>query len=43
MLKKEAKEMFANPQSGILKNSGMMKVFNLKRMVLCLIFDIEYK
>jgi len=32
MLKKEAKKIFANPQSVILMKSGMMKVFKLKRM-----------
>jgi hypothetical protein len=43
MLKKEAKKIFANPQSVILMKSGMMKVFKLKRMLLCLLFDLEYR
>jgi len=43
MLKKEIKEMFANPQSVIIKKSGMMKVYNLKRMILYLLFDLEYR
>ena len=43
MLKKEIKEVFANPQSVILKKSGMVKVFNLKRMILCSLFDLKYR
>ena len=40
---KVAKKMFANRQSVILKQSGMMKVFKLRRMILCLLFDLEYR
>jgi hypothetical protein len=43
MLKKEAKKMFANSQSMILKKSGMVKIFKLKRFILCLLFDLEYR
>jgi catabolite regulation protein CreA len=43
MLNKEAKEIFSNPQSVILKKSGMMKIFKLKRMILCSLFHLEYK
>jgi catabolite regulation protein CreA len=43
MLKKEAKEMFANSQSMILKKSGMVKIFKLKRLILCSLFDLEYR
>jgi len=43
MLKKGANDMFANPQSVILKKSGMVKVFNLKRMILCSLFDLKYR
>jgi hypothetical protein len=35
MLKKVAKEMHANPQSMISKKSGMVKIFKLKRFILC--------
>jgi hypothetical protein len=40
MFNKEAKEMFANPQSVILKKSGMMKVLKLKRLIFYLLFDL---
>jgi hypothetical protein len=43
ILKKEAKKMFANPQSMILKKSGMVKIFKLKRFILCSLFDLEYR
>jgi len=43
MLKKAAKKMFANSQSVILKKSGIMEVFKLKSMLLCLLFDLEYR
>jgi hypothetical protein len=43
MLKKEAQEIFANPQSTILKKSGMVKIFKLKRFILCSLFDFEYR
>jgi len=43
MLKKEIKEVFANPQSVILKKSGMINIFNLKRMILCSLFDLKYR
>jgi hypothetical protein len=34
MLKKEAMEIFANPQSMILKKSSMVKIFKLKSFIL---------
>jgi len=43
MLKKEIKEVFANPQSVILKKSSMINIFNLKRMILCSLFDLKYR
>jgi hypothetical protein len=43
MLKKETKEMFANPQSVILKKSGKVKVFKHMRMILCPLFILEYR
>jgi catabolite regulation protein CreA len=42
MLEKEAKEMFANPQSVILKKISMMNVYKLKRFILCSLFVLEY-
>ena len=38
MLKEEAKKIFANPQK-----SNMTKVFKLKRILWCLLFDLEYR
>jgi hypothetical protein len=43
MLKKEAKEMLAYPQNMILKKSGMVKIFKLKRFILFSLFDLEYR
>jgi hypothetical protein len=42
LLQKVAKESFANPQSVILKKSGMMNVYKLKRFILCSLFVLEY-
>jgi hypothetical protein len=43
LLQKVAKESFANPQSVILKKSGMVKIFKLKRFILRSLFDLQYR
>jgi hypothetical protein len=43
MLKKEMKEMLANPQSTIPKKNGMVKIFKLKMFILHLLFYLEYR